>query len=369
MDGAGTSRRPPRTATASRRGTCVESPSARAALHPPGPVPVPPTTSPAKTARRWGSHAEPGRPREYSPRRIRRRSPARISRDSAWATASGEPSKSSGRQKRSRETKELACGPRSPHSSCSWSTQYRFCRQGATRSLLIDPRSIELYVTRRTGRSVELTSFAKSPGHRSGPTGVARRRDECWQNCRTSPHRSTHNWVVGRSQSAPATIETLVGGLVHRAQAADLAVSCSGRGRRLGFLGAFTRDLLSLALCSTMQGSAAHATCTLVFRGRDYGRGGDAWGFTGRALCICSTQPQSTSVPTHATVRTRFESRHLHKGRRALHGFAWKSLRRVRLLRETKAVHRRWTDPARPLASRQNGFSWILQGADASIDS
>ena len=42
-------------------------------------------------------------PRQYSPRRIRRRSPVRTSRDSAWATASGEPSKSSGRQKRSRD--------------------------------------------------------------------------------------------------------------------------------------------------------------------------------------------------------------------------------------------------------------------------
>jgi hypothetical protein len=42
-------------------------------------------------------------PRQYSPRRIRRRSPVRVNRDSAWATASGEPSKSSGRQKRSRD--------------------------------------------------------------------------------------------------------------------------------------------------------------------------------------------------------------------------------------------------------------------------
>jgi hypothetical protein len=42
-------------------------------------------------------------PRQYSPRRIRRRSPVRVNRDSAWATASGEPLKSSGRQKRSRD--------------------------------------------------------------------------------------------------------------------------------------------------------------------------------------------------------------------------------------------------------------------------
>ncbi len=91
----------PGTAIVSRRGTCVESPSASAALHPPGPIPDPPTTSPAR--RSGGGGAMPSRvgvPRQYSPRRTRRSSPASASRESVFATASGEASKSSGRQKR-----------------------------------------------------------------------------------------------------------------------------------------------------------------------------------------------------------------------------------------------------------------------------
>ena len=91
----------PGTAIVSRRGTCVERPSASAALHSPGPVPEPPTTSP--TRRSGGGGAMPSRvgvPRQYSPRRTCRSSPASASRESVFATVSGEASKSSGRQNR-----------------------------------------------------------------------------------------------------------------------------------------------------------------------------------------------------------------------------------------------------------------------------
>lgn len=44
-----------------------------------------------------------GKPRQYRPLRTRRNSPDLSSLDRAWATASGDPSKSSGRQNRSVE--------------------------------------------------------------------------------------------------------------------------------------------------------------------------------------------------------------------------------------------------------------------------
>jgi hypothetical protein len=61
----------------------------------------------------------------------------------------------------------------------------------------------------------------------------------------------------------------------------------------LVFIGAFSRDLLSLALCSPMQGGAARAARTLRFRGRVFDRRASAWGSPGHALCMHSDQPAS----------------------------------------------------------------------------
>lgn len=61
----------------------------------------------------------------------------------------------------------------------------------------------------------------------------------------------------------------------------------------LAFIGAFSRDLLSLALCSPMQGGAARAARTLRFRGRVFDRRASAWGSPGHALCMHSDQPAS----------------------------------------------------------------------------
>jgi hypothetical protein len=56
------------------------------------------------------------------------------------------------------------------------------------------------------------------------------------------------------------------------------------------FIGAFSRDLLTLALCSTSRVGAAHAPVMLRFLGQVFDRGGGAWGCVGHALCSCTTQ-------------------------------------------------------------------------------
>jgi hypothetical protein len=52
----------------------------------------------------------------------------------------------------------------------------------------------------------------------------------------------------------------------------------------LAFLRAFSWDVLTAALCSPVQGSAAHTCRTLRFRGRVLSRIGGAWGCTRHAL-------------------------------------------------------------------------------------
>ena len=65
----------------------------------------------------------------------------------------------------------------------------------------------------RRGRSGEFVCFAIVQLTSAGPTGgvVWRRDKRGFLDIWAPPHRLTHNWVVGRSKSAPATIETLVG--------------------------------------------------------------------------------------------------------------------------------------------------------------
>jgi hypothetical protein len=63
-----------------------------------------------------------------------------------------------------------------------------------------------------------------------------------------------------------------------------------GMSRRSKFLGAFPRDLLTVALCSPTQAVAAHATRRLRLCVRVFGRCDGAWSYTEHALCKCTTK-------------------------------------------------------------------------------
>jgi hypothetical protein len=71
----------------------------------------------------------------------------------------------------------------------------------------------ERYMALRRGRSGEFVCFAIAQLTGAGSTrSVVWRRDKRgFLDIRVPPHRLTHNWVVSRSKSAPATIEPLVG--------------------------------------------------------------------------------------------------------------------------------------------------------------